>query len=241
MSEIYIITCSETNKRYVGQARCFKKNNGIYFGTQGRFKSHIYSALRGDGTSALHSAMNKYGIRNFSVKTIKICPIRQADYYETKYIRQYNTQSPNGYNIKAGGLSSKWSDDARKALSEKFMGEKNVRFGVKLSDEVKAKIGKGNTGKVRAEKVKHSMSEDRKYLKPENIGLPKYIYHYIDNCNKIEGYKIFKHPAIPYKTRVLFVSKSLTMEEKLQQAINHVEILNNRLKESQGEGSTTKR
>lgn len=228
-SEIYIITCSVTNKKYVGQCRCFNKNNGIYFGTNGRFKSHIYSANHNNGgTSALHCAMNKYGVHNFSVKTIKICPKRQADYFEAKYIRQYNSLSPNGYNIKAGGTTSRWSDEARKRLAEKFMGEKNVRYGVKLSDEVKAKIGKGNTGKVRSEEVKHCMSEERKFLKPENEGLPKYIYHYKEKQKGgIEGYKVFKHPGIENKSRrILFVAKTQTMEDKLRQAIDCVRCLN---------------
>ena len=87
----------------------------------------------------------------------------------------------------------------------------------KLSDEIKAKIGKGNSGKVRKDLVKYKMSEDKKYEKEENIGLPRYIYHYKDRSK--EGYKIFKHPKVKKGSRIIFVSMKKTMEEKLQEAI----------------------
>jgi group I intron endonuclease len=224
--EIYMISCTETNKKYIGQVKCYKK--GRYFGAEGRFKAHITLSNTPNytGCSALYSAFKKYGIENFTIKTIHICSLDQLDYYEAKYIRQYNTLAPNGYNLKAGGVRAKWCEEAKKNLAEKFMGDKNVRYGVKLSDEIKAKIGKGNSGKIRKESVKYKMSEDKKYDKPENIGLPRYIYHYVDNCNGHEGYKIFKHPKVKKGSRIIFVSKNKTMEEKLEEAIEYLNCLN---------------
>ena len=220
--EVYEISCSKTNKKYIGQVQCYKK--GRYYGTNGRFKAHIQlsNTPTYKGCSALYSAFKKYGIENFKIKTIHICSLSQLDYYEAKYIRQYNTLSPNGYNLKKGGLRAKWSEESKKKLSEKFKGDKNNRFGVKLTAEIKEQIGKGNTGKIRKESVKYNMSEQRKYEKPENIGLPRYIYHYREERKNIEGYKIFKHPMLKKGLKIQFVSKTKTMEEKLAEAIEYL-------------------
>ena len=47
IGHIYLITCTETNKYYVGQTLSHRKNRNKYrpFGYQGRFKDHISEAL----------------------------------------------------------------------------------------------------------------------------------------------------------------------------------------------------
>lgn len=228
--EIYLITCITSGKKYIGQTQCFKKK--CRWGTEKRWLAHVHNALYGKvkRCTALCNAINKYGVDAFQVKTIHICDTQKLNYFETKFIRQYNTLAPHGYNLKLGGSVGRWSEESRQRLSESKTGEKNCRFGVKLSDEVKSRIASGNRGKVRSEDLKHKMSEDKKYLKPENIGLPKYIYHY--RTKKSEGYKIFKHPKVLKK---IFTSKNKTMDEKLQEAILYLNSLENE------EGSSTRR
>lgn len=69
-------------------------------------------------------------------------------------------------------------------------------------------IGK-NKGKVYPKK-KRKREED-------NI-LPKYIRYYNDKTGK-EGYRVSSHPKLKSKS---FLSKSITMEQKLQLAINYL-------------------
>lgn len=228
--EIYLVSCIPSGKQYIGQAQCFKTK--CRWGTEKRWNAHVHNALYGKvkRCTALCNAIIKYGADAFTVKTIFICDIDKLNYFETKYIRQYNTLAPNGYNLKLGGSVGRWSDESKKRLSEAKKGEGNCRFGIKLSDEVKARIGNGNKGKVRSDNLKFQMSEDKKYLKPENVGLPRYIFHY--RSKGLEGYKIFKHPLVSKK---IFTSKSKTMDEKLQQAISYLEYI-----ESEG-GSSTRR
>lgn len=228
--EIYLVTCIPSGKKYIGQTQCFKSK--CAWGAEKRWKAHVHNALYGKvkRCTALCNAINKYGADAFEVKTIYICDTSKLNYFETKFIRQYHTLAPNGYNLKLGGSVGRWSEQSKQRLSESKKGAGNCRYGVKLSDEVKVRIGNGNRGKVRSDDLKYRMSEDKKYLKEENIGLPRYIYHY--RTKKYEGYKVFKHPLV---SRKIFVSKEKTMEEKLEQAISYVQNIENE------KGSSTRR
>jgi group I intron endonuclease len=217
MGEIYMISCTETNKKYIGQTRCTRA--GKPWSAEHRWKTHVQNALHGNvkRCRALCNAINKYGPEKFSIKTILICEESKLNYFEVKYIRQYKTMAPYGYNLTMGGSAGNWSEESRERLRQAKLGEKNCRYGVKLSDEVKHKISDGNRGKTRSDAYKEAMALIKKNAKPENHGLPKYIYHYRSRGS--EGYKIFKHPVIP---KTIFTAKSLTMEEKLTQAITYL-------------------
>lgn len=52
----------------------------------------------------------------------------------------------------------------------------------------------------------------------EDLNLPKYVRYYTDSSGK-EGYRISHHPILKEK---LFVSKNLSMEDKLQLALNYL-------------------
>lgn len=49
--------------------------------------------------------------------------------------------------------------------------------------------------------------------------LPKYVRYYIDSFGK-EGYRVSNHPTLKPKA---FLSKSITMNEKLQLALNYID------------------
>ena len=66
-------------------------------------------------------------------------------------------------------------------------------------------IGK-NVGKVYPKRIRKN---------EEDSDLPKYIRHYTDSSGK-EGYRISSHPTIKNKS---FLSKKITMEEKLKLAL----------------------
>jgi hypothetical protein len=111
-SQIYVITCTETNKQYVGQANSHRKNNDKYrfHGYIGRFNDHISEALANTritgGSRYLNNVIRKYGKENFEVELITNCIIDEADMLERKYVAEYDTLAPNGYNLTPGGKTT---------------------------------------------------------------------------------------------------------------------------------------
>ena len=72
----------------------------------------------------------------------------------------------------------------------------------------KSMIGK-NKGKV---------YEKRPRKREEDINLPKYLRYYIDKSGK-EGYRVSNHPELSDRS---FLSKQLSLSDKLQLAINYI-------------------
>jgi len=72
----------------------------------------------------------------------------------------------------------------------------------------KSMIGK-NLGKV---------LDKRERRRPEDLNLPKYLRYYRDSTGK-EGYRISHHPILKERS---FLSKNISMEEKLQLAIKYL-------------------
>lgn len=208
-SEIYLITCETTGKKYIGQTKSYyRKRNGDYYkvGYTRRYSQHIYdikSVKFTKGCRCLTNSFIKYGLKNHTVKIIFVCNINKANYYETKFIREYNTLSPNGLNISKGG--------------------KNL---FSLSEETKEIIRQTQLGKILPRPQKNKMSESHSKntlegkLPPRRQynDLPKYIYHVISS-NK-EGYEIRHHPQLKQKQ---FTAKSISMEENLKRAVKYIE------------------
>lgn len=191
--EIYIITCTYNNKRYIGQARCYikpAKGKPLKHGTEGRWKQHLNAAKKRPqkGSTALYNAMNKYGSNSFTIKTLHVCDEKHLNYFEAKYIRQYNTLTPHGYNLKAGGSSARWTDDVKLKMSATKKG-------------VPKPIGYSTL-----------MRNIKRSNKVENLTLPEYLYHYKDASKGVEGYRVLNHPVLPNK---VFVDRTLSMDNKL--------------------------
>lgn len=100
MIGIYKITNLINGKVYIGQSINIEK----------RVKEHFYKAkCKKDVSynSALHSAIRKYGEENFTWEVIAECSIDDIDELEKKYIKEYNSIVPEGYNILSGGQRNK--------------------------------------------------------------------------------------------------------------------------------------
>ena len=69
-------------------------------------------------------------------------------------------------------------------------------------------IGK-NKGKIYPKRIRK---------RAEDNELPKYVRYYTDSSGK-EGYRVSNHPFLKQKS---FLSKSITMNEKLQLALNYI-------------------
>ena len=63
----------------------------------------------GVGCPALRDAVNKYGIDNFKFEVLIICFDDVRFEMEKLYIKKYNSQVPNGYNISAGGMGGNFT------------------------------------------------------------------------------------------------------------------------------------
>jgi len=67
-----------------------------------RWKQHVY-AHRMNKQTLLHKNMNEKGIDNFTVEKICECDAKDVGDIEIKYIKEYNTLMPHGYNMRKGG------------------------------------------------------------------------------------------------------------------------------------------
>lgn len=93
---VYKITNLLNGKVYIGQSRHVFNRWAQH--RHGRGKDHNYY---------LRNAITQYGIDNFSFEVLEECPINQLNELERKYITQYNSVKPNGYNLEMGGSQSK--------------------------------------------------------------------------------------------------------------------------------------
>jgi hypothetical protein len=106
--EIYKIINKINNKCYIGQTRSHRLNREKYrpFGHLGRFKDHISESknlFKKKKCTYLNNAIIKYGVDNFDCELIITCNINELDYYEIKYIAEYSSKYPTGYNLTDGG------------------------------------------------------------------------------------------------------------------------------------------
>lgn len=108
LGEIYLITNTTNNKRYVGQTLSHRLNHGKYrpFGIIGRFKDHVSEALcnsKAKQCRYLNNAIRKNGAGAFKVELILYCNKQDLDELEKQYIKEHDTLFPNGYNLTKGG------------------------------------------------------------------------------------------------------------------------------------------
>ena len=88
---IYLITNLINGKKYIGQS----------IDPHHRFVSHCSRGKLDSDNSPIHAAINKYGRDNFSLEILEWT--EDYNQREKELIIEYNTMSPNGYNIAPGG------------------------------------------------------------------------------------------------------------------------------------------
>lgn len=129
----------------------------------------------------LKRALIKYGRENFKRTVLCICSsINEAFKNETKYIKQYNTLHPNGYNLSpAGGLLMPgcFTDKMRemliernkKPISEETRNKMRNKF---ISDATREKIRISSTGRKHTIEFKQKLSDrNRKWKRSEQTKL----------------------------------------------------------------------
>jgi len=189
LGHIYKLT-SPSKKQYVGQAVCIL-SSGRKYGYQKRWQGHIIEANNNRGfCRVLDNAIRKYGHEFFKVELIEQIDIDQLNQREEYWIKELNTLSPNGYNLRTGSSKGNRESDETKEKKRQSMYGKNVG--------------------------KDLPRMERK--REEDGDLPKYLRSYQDSSGK-EGYRISHHPKLKDRS---FVSKKLSMQEKLELALEYL-------------------
>lgn len=107
---IYCIRNKISNKCYIGQ-------------TVQPLKCRIACHLSNKGCRAIDSALSKYGIENFDISTIATAKsMDELNALEERYILEYNSMYPNGYNLTTGGGSRRFSEETKRKLSLSHIG-----------------------------------------------------------------------------------------------------------------------
>lgn len=163
MGCIYIIRNTVNNKVYIGQTSQTMAE---------RWQEHKYNAKAGKRGQPIYLAMRKYGIENFYIEELHANQDGESlGELEIKYIAQFNSIAPNGYNVLAGG--SKFIGDhpmhrpeIRQMFSERFKGDKNPA----KRPDVKEKIRQNALGKKASDETRKKMSENNgRYWAGKNL------------------------------------------------------------------------
>lgn len=96
---IYVVVNQINDKKYVGLTIQTLDRRWVY---------HIEQANRGfiKDSNSLHAAIRQYGPENFTIEQIDVGTTkRDLEAKEIRWINEFNTLIPNGYNISKGGVS----------------------------------------------------------------------------------------------------------------------------------------
>jgi group I intron endonuclease len=158
MGYIYMLT-SPNGKSYIGQT-----TRPI----QTRFKEHRMGKC--PSCRLIYNAIKFHGWDNFE-KDWYECPDEDLNIDEELLVREMETMSPGGYNLKeGGGANGRMSGETRQKMSESKTGEKNHNYGKPLSDESKQKNRDAHFGKRHTDKTKQKMSESKTGEKNQMYG-----------------------------------------------------------------------
>lgn len=191
---IYMYTNKNNGKKYIGQAKNFKR----------RCQGHVWSSNNENDVTynqLIHKAIRKYGIESFDICVLRYNLETQClmDLYESYYIEKYNTNAKtgHGYNVadggKAGNKFAGKTEDEMKDIGNRIsagnMGENNGMYGKPRSDNIKqeqAQRMKGNTygyGYIRTDEAKKKLSDSRK----------QWVYQYDLQGNLLGKWKFATH------------------------------------------------
>lgn len=153
-----------------------KVNGKIYIGQtihslEKRIKEHKRSS---SSCPAIKSAIEKYGIENFEIKTLIKCKTQEElDSRENFCIRIYGSLAPNGYNLKLNGKGKGlYSDETKNKIStsvlknhhtkkDGWVSKRKVKIR-KTEEEKRLNRSKGALGKKMSEEARRKMSEAKK-------------------------------------------------------------------------------
>lgn len=193
---VYLTTNKISGKKYIGSHEIISSNDNYL----------------GSGKLIL-KALKKYGADNFERKILGECSSKKEAYLlEEKYISQYNTLSPYGYNISPKGghrAKNSLSNETKKKISQSISGENHPNFGKpswmkgkKHSEESKLKMSKSKKGKATWNKGIKMKEESKEKLRMSLSGElhPNFGKHLSDETKKKIG-KAHKGKKVSNETK----------------------------------------
>lgn len=229
VGHIYLITNTQNNKQYVGQTLSHRKNREKYrpFGYIGRFNDHMSEALcnsKKKQCTYLNNAIRSYGKDAFHVELLLVCPRQELDTQERKYIEDYATLYPNGYNLTHGGKVFKDKSIPNNALTSINVPKKrggcvfrSQETRAKMTSRLKELMSSPETRQELMERTQqqHLKSKIESFRDVEiDMTFPE---KYIHIRNKKDGTQFVK--VIVGKKTTSFVGKYQSIEELKQKAI----------------------
>ena len=168
---IYKITNLINNKIYIGQTVHPEK----------RWWEHKQRAKTHYDNYPIHLAINKYGAKNFSFEILEWT--KQYDDEEARLIQEYNSISPNGYNLIKGGHSPIMRGEChpRNTISEENvlaiiselkdnkLSDRELAIRYDVSDKIIADINHGYSHKQENERYPIRIKKGRQYLSEEQV------------------------------------------------------------------------
>ena len=139
---IYVITNKTNGKWYVGQSVNCEKRRKCYFEYNQR-------------TQAIHKAIDKYGIDNFTFEIVEKCDKKDLNRLERHWIKTLDCIAPKGYNMTTGGDYFKHSDAARQNMSKANKGRKLSQAAIDAMQEGRNKSEKSRLA------VKNNLAKGR--------------------------------------------------------------------------------
>lgn len=180
---IYLIKSKINDKCYIGQTINYDK----------RMKEHIYGR-NAKNNSIIDRAIKKYGKDMFDFSIIDYASTQQeADVLERKYIKEYDSLKPNGYNVLIGGRNQQGSWNQKKIymydLEGNFLEEfESATLVERKSNSFYLRHGVSDCCKRKTKKYKDKIFL---YSKFNNIG--PYIESKSTRCKKIYQFDIDKN------------------------------------------------
>ena len=180
---IYKIT-SPSGKIYIGQT-----TKGFDY----RWKQHIKDAMNKDRKRCriFHNAIRKYGSENMITEVIYECDENLLDEKENHFIYEYNSLSPNGYNLKTnkigekkGEVTEKFKENVSKAVLNYYETNPNAEESREKIRVAKKSYHQNNDVNIKhTEKTKQKISNGlNEYY--ENNKHPQLYHDTIDNLPK---------------------------------------------------------
>jgi len=178
-----------------------------------RLNEHLSRSNPSDGT-AIHNAIAKYGIKNFTINIIEEFIDNDDDLnkLEQYYIQQYNTIAPNGYNITIGGdgrtlfsyekINDLW--DLKYTVAEicKIMScsKKVVQSALETNPTYNKHNSLSRSQKYRRNTEKQTKPKEKSPIKTDYCTAPKQIGQYTKNGELIKIYNSYQEAARYIKT-----------------------------------------
>lgn len=191
MGLIYKYTNSINGKSYIGQT--------LHDIAAKRWSQHKRDAYRPDHTcynTPFYRAIRKHGYDNFTTSVVTHCPMEELNELEIKYVKEYNTLHPNGYNLTIGGNSGAKRCELTRKVMLKALIERHKRTPMSRESREKTR----QTLLERNRTIPESVATKNKKSSSHRVrghGLPRYVNVRIFPTRTV--YVIGKHPLCRYK------------------------------------------